>query len=152
MGARYYQPELGRWTQTDPSGLDVHRYAYAGLNPVNNSDPTGLFCVTGKNPNGSCRSIARGAQRAAAAFDFSTYFGECAKSAGVGAASGAILGGAGAATGALGGCVQGVLGQFAKDAGIEEDIVENAQLAADIFSLDVNIVRASIRQVLKGYR
>ena len=22
MGARYYQPELGRWTQRDPSGLE----------------------------------------------------------------------------------------------------------------------------------
>ncbi len=43
MGARYYQPELGRWTQRDPSGLDANAYAYVGGNPVNFVDPTGLF-------------------------------------------------------------------------------------------------------------
>jgi RHS repeat-associated protein len=64
MGARYYQPELGRWTQPDPSGLDAHSYVYAGSDPINNSDPTGLFCITGKNPNGSCRSISRAVERA----------------------------------------------------------------------------------------
>ncbi len=152
VGARYYQPELGRWTQTDPSGLDSHPYAYAASNPVNNSDPTGLFCITGKNPNGSCRSIARGLERAAEAFDFGTYFSECAESAGVGAGAGLVLGYKGVAFGALGGCVQGLFGQFAKDAGIREDIVNNAQLAADIFGLDVNIVKASINRVLRSYR
>jgi RHS repeat-associated protein len=30
IGARYYQPELGRWTQVDPSGLDANPYAYVG--------------------------------------------------------------------------------------------------------------------------
>jgi uncharacterized protein RhaS with RHS repeats len=43
MGARYYQPELGRWTQPDPSGLDANAYAYVGGNPVNFIDPSGLF-------------------------------------------------------------------------------------------------------------
>ncbi len=64
MGARYYQPELGRWTQLDPSGLDANPYVYAASDPINNSDPTGLFCVTGKNPNGSCRSVTRAVERA----------------------------------------------------------------------------------------
>jgi RHS repeat-associated protein len=47
IGARYYQPGLGRWTQADP--LDQpgdlrngNRYVYAGGDPVNLSDPTGL--------------------------------------------------------------------------------------------------------------
>jgi RHS repeat-associated protein len=42
MGARYYQPELGRWTQRDPSGADANAYAYVAGNPVNFVDPSGL--------------------------------------------------------------------------------------------------------------
>ncbi len=34
MGARYYQPELGRWTQPDPSGQEANAYLYAVGNPV----------------------------------------------------------------------------------------------------------------------
>jgi hypothetical protein len=52
----------------------------------------------------------------------------------------------------LGGCVQGLFGQFAKDAGIHAGVVNNVELAADIFGLDVNIVRASIERVLRSYR
>ncbi|MFE6252287.1 RHS repeat-associated core domain-containing protein [Streptomyces niveus] len=43
MGARYYDPSLGRFTQPDPSGQDTNPYLYAGGDPVNGSDPTGLF-------------------------------------------------------------------------------------------------------------
>ncbi len=45
MGARYYQPSSGRFTQQDPlpdSILSFNRYAYAGCNPSNNVDPSGL--------------------------------------------------------------------------------------------------------------
>jgi RHS repeat-associated protein len=45
MGARYYQPSTGRFTQLDPlpeSILDINRYAYAGCNPTNFVDRTGL--------------------------------------------------------------------------------------------------------------
>jgi RHS repeat-associated protein len=47
MGARYYQPELGRWTQKDPSRIDVNPYTYTSTNPVTASDPTGLVTVSG---------------------------------------------------------------------------------------------------------
>jgi hypothetical protein len=47
VGARYYQPELGRWTQVDPSGLDANAYLYVGGNPVNFVGPSGLLCVAG---------------------------------------------------------------------------------------------------------
>ena len=40
-GARYYNVVEGRWTQTDPSGQDAH-YVYAGNNPINGADPSGL--------------------------------------------------------------------------------------------------------------
>ena len=43
MGARYYQAELGRWTQPDPSGVESNVYSYVGGNPVNFIDPLGLF-------------------------------------------------------------------------------------------------------------
>ncbi len=42
IGARYYQPELGRWTQPDPSGQEANAYLYVAGNPANFTDPTGL--------------------------------------------------------------------------------------------------------------
>ena len=46
MGVRYYDPTLGRFTQTDPTAhlLDLsqgNRYSYAGDNPTNYTDPSG---------------------------------------------------------------------------------------------------------------
>jgi RHS repeat-associated protein len=43
LGARYYDTASGRFTQMDPSGQETHPYAYAGCNPVNAKDPTGLI-------------------------------------------------------------------------------------------------------------
>jgi RHS repeat-associated protein len=40
FGTRYYNPDLGRWTQRDPSGRDLP-YAYAGCDPINKTDPSG---------------------------------------------------------------------------------------------------------------
>jgi RHS repeat-associated protein len=45
FGARDYDPELGRWTTKDPillSGRDLNVFAYAGNDPVNRVDPSGL--------------------------------------------------------------------------------------------------------------
>ncbi|MCX5261242.1 RHS repeat-associated core domain-containing protein [Streptomyces canus] len=48
MGARYYDPNLGRFTQPDPSGQEGNAaYLYAGGAPVNHSDPTGLSFFRG---------------------------------------------------------------------------------------------------------
>ena len=47
VGARYYDPGLGRFVSVDPV-MDLadpqqwHGYAYANNNPITNSDPTGL--------------------------------------------------------------------------------------------------------------
>ncbi len=42
MGARYYDPTLGRFTQPDPSGQESNQFLYARANPVNFGDPTGF--------------------------------------------------------------------------------------------------------------
>ena len=46
---RFYNPELGRYMEADPIGLEggLNPYAYAGSNPVMNVDPRGLDFTTG---------------------------------------------------------------------------------------------------------
>jgi RHS repeat-associated protein len=63
FGARYYDPDLGRFTQRDPSGKDLP-YAYAGCDPVNNTDPTGF--KTGNPVVDACIEGAVGAAVATA--------------------------------------------------------------------------------------
>ena len=46
MRARYYDPAAGRFISEDPLGFDggdVNLYVYAGNNPVNRVDPSGLY-------------------------------------------------------------------------------------------------------------
>jgi RHS repeat-associated protein len=48
LGSRDYDPASGRWTARDPSlydGMQPNLYAYVGNNPVNLTDPAGLFSV-----------------------------------------------------------------------------------------------------------
>ncbi|HEY7969988.1 MAG TPA: RHS repeat-associated core domain-containing protein [Candidatus Limnocylindrales bacterium] len=62
FGARDYDPVTGRWTSQDPirfAGGDANLYRYASGDPVNLTDPTGLYpwtcsgiyCEGQKNPN-----------------------------------------------------------------------------------------------------
>ncbi|MEV5451482.1 RHS repeat-associated core domain-containing protein [Streptomyces sp. NPDC052535] len=46
MGHRYYAPTLGRFTQPDPSGQEKNAYLYAGGDPINNTDPSGLSLMS----------------------------------------------------------------------------------------------------------
>ncbi|MFD8222988.1 RHS repeat-associated core domain-containing protein [Streptomyces massasporeus] len=41
--ARYYDANIGRFTQPDPSGQEENPYLYAGGDPVNRIDPQGLW-------------------------------------------------------------------------------------------------------------
>jgi RHS repeat-associated protein len=55
MRARWYDPQLGRFLSEDPIGLEggINPYAYAGNDPANHRDPTGLYRDCGiKVPDG----------------------------------------------------------------------------------------------------
>jgi uncharacterized protein RhaS with RHS repeats len=42
LGFRFYDPEIGRFTQLDPIKDGLNWYAYCGGNPISAVDPTGL--------------------------------------------------------------------------------------------------------------
>ncbi|HZG43936.1 MAG TPA: RHS repeat-associated core domain-containing protein, partial [Longimicrobium sp.] len=54
--ARYYDPQLGRFISEDPIGLagGPNVYAYVNNNPINNTDPTGLWCAAGPVYSATC--------------------------------------------------------------------------------------------------
>lgn len=43
LRARWYSPQTGRFTQRDPSRLEANLFSYTASNPVNRTDPAGLF-------------------------------------------------------------------------------------------------------------
>jgi RHS repeat-associated protein len=66
MGARPYVPGLGRFLQVDPvEGGSANDYDYVMGEPINQFDLDGKYCLSGKNKNGSCRSLSRGGGRLA---------------------------------------------------------------------------------------
>jgi len=95
LGARDYDPTSGRWTGSDPIGFaggDSNLYRYAGGDPVNDADPTGLcsgvFCWA---PDENCLF---------GVCDTGPDYGHCVgvqcNSISPGAACGALLGACGA--------------------------------------------------------
>jgi RHS repeat-associated protein len=59
LGARYYDPNIGRFTQPDPSGQEKNPYLYAEGDPVNRIDPNGLlsFEIGGEYCLGICAGV-----------------------------------------------------------------------------------------------
>jgi len=90
---RYYDPTLGRFTQPDPSGQETNTYLYAVGNPVDNTDPTGLYSWGnfGSDVGGVVGGLAAGVVIA----------GACTASFGIGClAAGAVIGAAAGGAGA----------------------------------------------------
>lgn len=109
IGARYYQPNLGRWTQRDPvidlsGSAEQNRYSYAGCNPINSTDPSGLHssgCL------GKAATLIGGLGGLAGLYAGAPYAAAAAGAA-VGAfAAGALVAGIGAFT--LGYCIGGYI-------------------------------------------
>jgi RHS repeat-associated protein len=134
LRARQYDPRQGRFTATDP--LDsrndpaVSTYIYADDQPTVATDPTGQFCIFGRNPDGSCRghrvvdgigTAVIGAQAAAADFTLGLGYylgsspeerGEILKQAGAALISDCLAGAvtAGAGANAAAGCLRQLTG------------------------------------------
>ena len=47
LGARYYDPSMGRFMTLDPIKDGENWYGYVGDNPVLDTDPSGLIAITG---------------------------------------------------------------------------------------------------------
>ncbi|MCT2587913.1 RHS repeat-associated core domain-containing protein [Actinophytocola gossypii] len=59
LGAREYDPALGRFVSVDPlmdlaDSQQMHGYAYANNSPMTFTDPSGLYYICGGGPGGDC--------------------------------------------------------------------------------------------------
>ncbi|MEU9171897.1 RHS repeat-associated core domain-containing protein [Streptomyces sp. NPDC048420] len=115
MGARYYDPQIGRFTQPDPSGQEKNAYLYAGGDFINNSDPTGLFSFSDLLDKGS--DVFGVVTGCVAGVTAAAETGVIAYSATVGGVVGAGVGSAvGAGAAVVGSCaLGGVAGYYGAD-------------------------------------
>lgn len=101
LGARYYNPTTGRFTQPDPSHQETNNYTYAGDNPTNNTDPSGLDFWSSDvwdftaNVGGGIGGAILGGTLGCALGEVIDPFGGCVIGAVLGADAGASLGAAG---------------------------------------------------------
>ncbi|WP_106432254.1 RHS repeat-associated core domain-containing protein [Streptomyces sp. Tu6071] len=106
FGQRWYDPTTGRFTTQDKYSFLANpgrgnRYAYAGGDPINNTDPLGLFSFAD--------TVGIVAGGLAGAAGVAVVAGTCALTAGAGCVAGALITGAmwGAGGGALGSTLAG---------------------------------------------
>ncbi len=114
FAARYYDPNIGRFTSPDPSGQEENPYLYAEGDPVNRIDPTGLFSLSGvADALGPIGDVATGSFHLAQG-DTKALWGDVAGVV-VGGAAGALCGAAVAASAGptLGGSLRAAAGCYA---------------------------------------
>ncbi len=68
---RYYDPNTGRFTQMDPIGLagGLNLYGFAGGDPINFSDPFGLFKIDLSNLDADQRNAIAALRQSSKTFD-----------------------------------------------------------------------------------
>ncbi|MFJ4343487.1 RHS repeat-associated core domain-containing protein, partial [Streptomyces sp. NPDC088915] len=113
LAARYYDANIGRFTQPDPSGQEKNPYLYAEGDPVNRIDPTGLFSLDAALAGGVVGALALAAGTALGGPVIGGIVGGCAGAA-VGEAVSGGDGGDVAAACAVGGILGGVGGGLTK--------------------------------------
>ncbi|MFE2053892.1 RHS repeat-associated core domain-containing protein [Streptomyces sp. NPDC059459] len=136
MGHRYYDPTLGRFTQPDPSGQEENAHLYAGGDPINRVDPSGLDFL-GWDGGQWASAAGVGASVAGAFASGPLGIGLAAASVGLGLTGSIMQGnsvGQTVATGILGAATGGV-GVLAASAGIGGKT--GIGLAAGYTALDV---------------
>ena len=150
MGARYYNPATGNWTQRDSLNTiadpnNANRYAAFGDDPINSADPSGknafsdFFtksvpnyfendvsggCIAGRNPNGGCRGAdeLQGCASGAAQGIGAAVIGTAGATAIEGGISGCIVGGSAAALNNVTGGDANGYGTNVDEAGFIKDI------------------------------
>ncbi len=84
MGARYYEPDAGRFSQADPlpsSVFSPNRYGYTAADPVDQSDPSGrAFSCDGPCPE-DFQSLIEGMRLFYGGAESTAYGGACSFSA-----------------------------------------------------------------------
>ncbi|MFG2595267.1 RHS repeat-associated core domain-containing protein [Streptomyces sp. NPDC048462] len=95
FAARYYDPNIGRFTNPDPSGQEQNPYLYAQGDPVNQIDPDGLFGF-----NSFIEGVGHGLAAGAAGFGFGAGIVSCGPTVGAGCVAGIASGGAALVEGA----------------------------------------------------
>ncbi|KAF3463258.1 RHS repeat-associated core domain-containing protein [Streptomyces sp. Tu 3180] len=114
MGHRYYDPTSGRFTQPDPSGQETNPYLYAGGDPINRTDPTGLgFLDSVSGALDSANDWVGAAVGCIGAVGIAADTGVIAYASAVGGAAGAGVGAAVGATAAVvGSCAVGAVAGY----------------------------------------
>ncbi|MEI7029911.1 RHS repeat-associated core domain-containing protein, partial [Streptomyces pratensis] len=97
--ARYYDPNIGRFTTPDPSGQEQNPYLYAEGDPVNRIDPTGLLFGIDLDINWGCLGAMGGGLAAAG-----TVLAAPASGGTTLSATGTLLAGAGSAASGMETC------------------------------------------------
>lgn len=137
MGARYYDPSLGRFIQTDPLG-GVGHYSYAGDNPCNNADPSGMTTcyhyISGSAARDEVNSLIPEVQDLNSTNNTMGLIGAVIGGAAGGAGGGAIAGAAGAGPVgiAVGTIIGGIIGGVTGGVGA----YQGAQLSNNLQSLE----------------